>query len=487
MIKLGLEVMLKVIKFPFRKFSSLLGLSLMVMTLFFYKPINAESIDSHIRGRNYSFEMIQTELINSNNIYANSGVYHVTFELDDNYIGYILPNYTLQYKNYFYGSSSPSWGNSSTSFNRRVFINGSSFSFDVPITWYSNGAFSVNGGSDPYVYDSYTVSSSDVTKTSDIDSIDQIINILTDLYNSQDQVEGLLNNQLTQLQQVVSNTTLANTYLETISKLRQWNIPYESLSFVYYLLYRYEPVNLNNSYFSNYPEFKLSNNQNIYSLFLHGNENVWSNSMDMVIATDINISSSSLLIQNFGIDTSKFQVFNYKYLNFFNNGIFVVRFSVKNISGSNETLTIKNMENRNRTVIPIYAGYTTYSEFISTDFALNYGLSNRLLNDLDIIANGTNQSNSSASSSESTNNSLVQSQNQLFNQENNFNQNMNDSLNQIDTNFSFDSKFGSSFLRSSEWVKTQFDHMTGSTPFGSIMGFSLLLGVGLLLIGKVLG
>ena len=102
--------------------------------------IYADTIDSHIRGRNYTYEPIiykEVQVSTSNKYYENIGVYHITFELDDEYIGYVLPNYTLEFDNYFYGSSSPHWGTLTKSFNRRVFVNGSSFSFDITINWNS--------------------------------------------------------------------------------------------------------------------------------------------------------------------------------------------------------------------------------------------------------------------------------------------------------------------------------------------------------------
>lgn len=70
--------------------------------------------------------------------------------------------------------------------------------------------------------------------------------------------------------------------------------------------------------------------------------------------------------------------------------------------------------------------------------------------------------------------------------ESGFNNDLNESLEDIQ----FDdvpSAWGSNFLTSAQWVSEQYNRMTASTPFGSLIGFSLLLGLALLIIGRVFG
>lgn len=50
----------------------------------------------------------------------------------------------------------------------------------------------------------------------------------------------------------------------------------------------------------------------------------------------------------------------------------------------------------------------------------------------------------------------------------------------IDTNFNF----GDKFIKSARWVAIQFNNMTDNTPFGSLLQFSLLIGISLLIISK---
>lgn len=448
-------------------------------------PFNicAESIDSHIRGRNYSFQLNQSEKINTNNIYANSGVFHVTFELDDNYVGYILPNYTITYRNYYYGSSSPSWGTSTSGFNRRVFINGSSFSFDVPITWYSNGPFATNSGADPFEYDSYTISSSDVTKTSDINSIDQIITILTDLYNSQDQVEGLLNNQLTQLQQVVSNTNLSNQYLNTISKLKQWNIPLESYGYNIYQFQNNRPISssYNINYF-NYPIFDISNNYSFYVFW--GNPNDVRKEYVFIQYIRNNIQGldnlKTKVIPNDG------EITRYETIQQFNDGgdwWSLVKFYVSNFSSTG----IKYIKwvGGDTKMIFVYSNYSSFN-YLNTDFALQYGLSNRLLDNIDKIANGTTASNSASQQLDSNTSDFVSDRDDLVNIEDNMGDNMDSAMNQITPNNNGLSGFGGNFLTSAVWVRTQFERLTNNTPYGSLIVYGMTLGLALLLLGKVM-
>lgn len=86
---------------------------------------------------------------------------------------------------------------------------------------------------------------------------------------------------------------------------------------------------------------------------------------------------------------------------------------------------------------------------------------------------------------------------------NNENQNLNDTtsdLNTIETQFTsdFDTNInaidltsptvinGTEFLNSANWVRTRFNEITVGNPFGSIIVFSMIIGLALLLIGRVL-
>lgn len=134
--------------------------------------------------------------------------------------------------------------------------------------------------------------------------------------------------------------------------------------------------------------------------------------------------------------------------------------------------------------MPIYCN-TINDKYISTDFALQYGLSNRLLDSLDYLVQGTPAAAASESQLDDQTSAANDSFDQAVSIENDFSDDMNSALDDIDTSFS-PSNMGSKFQSSAIWVTQQFDRVTSSTPFGSLLGFSLLLGLALLIVGKVL-
>ena len=63
---------------------------------------------------------------------------------------------------------------------------------------------------------------------------------------------------------------------------------------------------------------------------------------------------------------------------------------------------------------------------------------------------------------------------------------MNSALNNVNVNFDVGNQLGSKFLASAQWVRQQFDSLTSNTPFGTVLSFSLILGIALLIIGKAI-
>lgn len=142
-------------------------------------------------------------------------------------------------------------------------------------------------------------------------------------------------------------------------------------------------------------------------------------------------------------------------------------------------------------IMPIYFGFLNGN--VSNDFALDWGLSNDYISSLyninrnvDIFVNGTESSSTSSSSLSSSNSSFKTSSDSLNTFESTSNDSLNSNLNNISTDVNFDTSSGSSYFKNSlNLVTTKFNELTTSTPFGSILGFSLVLGLALLIIGKV--
>lgn len=172
--------------------------------------------------------------------YYNQFVYEINVQLDNNYVGYLLLKLDINY----YNQPQSGLRTDSGSFTRRIFINGNTAKFNIEISsWYATDPLlrnTTNATPNALILDQ------GVTLLSELNSIQQIIDILNDLYNSNDTVEGLLNDELYQLQLIVQNTGLANQYLDIISKLKQWNIPFESLSANQYVLSRVDNAYIGN-------------------------------------------------------------------------------------------------------------------------------------------------------------------------------------------------------------------------------------------------
>lgn len=56
----------------------------------------------------------------------------------------------------------------------------------------------------------------------------------------------------------------------------------------------------------------------------------------------------------------------------------------------------------------------------------------------------------------------------------------------IDTDFNFNTDFGTKYLQSNSWLINQFNYLTVGNPYGSLLTFCLLVGLALLLIGRIL-
>lgn len=119
---------------------------------------------------------------------------------------------------------------------------------------------------------------------------------------------------------------------------------------------------------------------------------------------------------------------------------------------------------------------------VSTDFALKYGFSNTYLSNI----NGDSSSNESNNKLNDITNNFNDTSSKFNDIEKEFTNDLDSNLNSIDTSTDFSFNGGGSYFKNSiNWVNTQFNKMTNSTPFGSILGFSLILGLALLLLGKL--
>lgn len=293
-----------------------------------------------------------------------------------------------------------------------------------------------------------------------------------------------------------SNTTL-NNYTITINSFnlscslyKSWSFPVESYSIIYSAFNN----NLNQVGIDKYNDY-------LFPIFLVDQNNVvngsrYNNGQSFywIFMLDKTINSVSSF-QNY-FDVGYLTVDEILLLNRFllgNQYVSLVRVKLTNNTGTAQNFLYTYKYANSSKYMPIFNDNIAY-KYVSTDFALQFGLTNNLLDNtqlmtkyLNIMANGTSSSNNKVSEFNQESNEMNQTISDYNTIENQFNDDFNDNMNAITPSDNGLDLMGSRFLNSANWVKTQFDRMTNNTPFGSVLGFSLVLGLGLLIIGRVLG
>lgn len=283
---------------------------------------------------------------------------------------------------------------------------------------------------------------------------------------------------------LIDSFTISSYNLNALPEnVHQWIFPIESFSFIssflyYNQSYLKEYYQLNSEYI--FPVFNIPSGATIYNL---------SSGVDkfrciMFIGNSQAYSLAN--VKNILIDFGSLNVDNFQYWSntrMWQNGAtgYFVSFDIT--ISSYTTYVIKSKAGF--PVIPIYFD-SLNKPHVSTEFALQFGLSNELLDNIEIIANGTASSNTSSNSLESQNTQFSTDSSNLMNLEDTLGNQMNNNLQQIDTNFDVGNQFGSKFLASAEWVRNQYNTLTSNTPFGTFISFSLLIGLALLLMGRLL-
>lgn len=276
-----------------------------------------------------------------------------------------------------------------------------------------------------------------------------------------------------------NNITLVEEPEEIIERL--YNYPLESYNAILPLL-RADREIIRDTNYGNYtfPVFMMYPNQVLgmqeFSNAYSQNDQIWY----FVFYSSIN-PSQYFSWSGLGATTRKL----YSYGNGTGEGIYqmaLIKFSTDKVAGTRTIYANASAPSTGFEFFPIYSQVITSStkNYASLDFSLNFNLPNPFI---DYIY-GTYESSVSSDNLEDSSDDITTSSNQMFTFENTQNTNMNNALQNINTNYDI-SSFGSSFLSSANWVRQQFDNLTNNTPFGSVLSFSLLLGLALLIIGKV--
>lgn len=88
----------------------------------------------------------------------------------------------------------------------------------------------------------------------------------------------------------------------------------------------------------------------------------------------------------------------------------------------------------------------------------------------------------SADNNDSNNNDFNDHANTLFQYEDSFSNNFNDATENLQ--MENPNTWGDDFISSAQWVKQQYDRMTVGTPIGQVLGFSMVIGFVLLIVGR---
>lgn len=142
-----------------------------------------------------------------------------------------------------------------------------------------------------------------------------------------------------------------------------------------------------------------------------------------------------------------------------------------------------NMDNTYQ-VIPVYSGWI--NNMPSDVYLQVFGKEKEMLvsnpSSNELLENGNSNSQNSVSANNSQNNTLSSTVDTINSLESSFVEDMDTAFQDIDFNNDFIG--GSSLLRSMSWVRSQYDRMTNNNVIGSFIQYSLLFGLGLLIIGR---
>lgn len=285
----------------------------------------------------------------------------------------------------------------------------------------------------------------------------------------------------------VSSFTINSYSLNLIPEGKDWAFPIESFNFCsQQLSYNSDKLRGITSY-NNYqfPIFDLVADDILLRWRLGSGA-----TLTMVMFHDNAISNASGINSFFDISSSDISMTYSGAINYSQYAINAVRgriskFTITNNGSANTDFYIR--AKLPITIMPIYVNQNP-NPYISTDFALNFGLSNSLLDNLNIIANGNSSSNSSVSGADQINNQASSTFDQEEQLINNAENDLSNKLNNLNIQNQNNNLFGNSkFISSASWVKTQFDRLTTNNAYGYLITFSLVIGISLVIIGKLRG
>lgn len=266
-----------------------------------------------------------------------------------------------------------------------------------------------------------------------------------------------------------------------------WAYPIESFNVCSYMLNnhanRYYGINHQNDFM--FPIFRIKQNDVLFATNVANNDN-WIQTYIFYITGPTGQTINNVTSFNNNFTLTRGSALSFKTINRYQFGGELGYLCQVNIGnyGNDGPLNITYTGSPDRYYMPVYCNSQVFNKNVSTDFALIFDMSNRLLDYLETIAASTPESSAAEESLDDQTDAASQVFDNFEGIESSFNDDLTDSL--ADIQIQTPGAMGSKFQASAIWVKTQFDRITNTTPFGSILGFSLLLGISLLIVGRVL-
>lgn len=393
-------------------------------------------------------------------------IYEVEVLLKNKYVGVVDGTLSYSY------TEIPNSQTITTS--KRTYVNGDSFKLNVSIV--QSGSYFT--GSSPMYSASFLVNAqnTNVTKYEDLDSIETVVSVLQDIYTNSGDIENLSTNQLTELEKIVQNTSLANTYLDTISKFRQFNVPFESVPFIGYCFARnYEVTGFTTYNYWDIPLFKFNSGNQIASGYFYSGSITLIRKFILVTNKHANANDyqNSFTVTN-GRITSTYEMGSGSY--------YIYVYDILPDQNMNEgyiTITASSSFNG----VPLFFKASANNIYdVSTDFGIVFRLNNQLLNDIHVIAQGTSASNQQSSDLSSGTDSMQDQMDDLVGIEDSYNQQFNNSVNSIDFNNPLQQNQG--LLGASNFVITVFNGLIANNPFSILIIIVCILLIGKKVIGK---
>ena len=278
------------------------------------------------------------------------------------------------------------------------------------------------------------------------------------------------------VESITSFRNIRSQSLKVAVNSDQYYFPYESLNFIVETAGRgYEQTALYNLGKWTIPVFSVPANGEITHKYLYSSGD--NSTMTIVLWVNKQASSITSFLNYFSITNGSLEelvplnVFAYNGT----NGTRLVKVVIRNNTTSTNNVYL--YAQYDMLIMPIYAHSSREMGFETKDFCDNFGLP---YNGLD------SQSQESVNNLEDTMSDFTQASDDVINVENDIGSGFENSLDDIPTSFNYSNQFGASFISSAQWVRNQFNSMTINNPFGSLITFSLILGVGLLLLGRKL-